>query len=204
MKQKIKVIFLDIDGVLNGYDLREHILYRLWKLVKNKKIKDYIRRKSYISDIDERHFKKLVKICRKTGAKIVISSSWRNGLIDKDGNRIADFDDRKKFWRLVDKYGIEIIGKTPKSRKSYKRQDEILSWLSQNENIYEIENFVILDDEDSHLECFRGSNLIKTSYDGYYGALRCKFGEFTGLENKHVKEAIKKLNEKVEFTNNIE
>lgn len=204
MRKKIKIIFLDIDGVLNGYDLREHILYRLWKLVRNKKIKEFIRKKSFISDIDERRVKKLAKICKKTGAKIVISSSWRNNLLDKNGNRLMEFDDHKKFWKLMDKYRIEVIGKTPHSTAKSKREDEILSWLSHNQDKYDIENFIIFDDESSDLQCFVGSNLIKTSYDGYYGALRCKFGEFTGLENKHVKVAISKLNQKVEFTNDIE
>jgi len=193
MRELIKVIFLDIDGVLNGYDVLEHINYTLWKY-SCKPLRKFFKKLSHYTDIDKRRVKRLAKICKATGAKVVLSSSWRNSLLSDDGERLTKLPDHKKFWDLMDKYGIEVIGKTPSGTTAhYKREDEIISWLTKHQDIYDIISFIILDDESSDLQCFANSNLVKTSYPGYYGALRCKRGEYTGLNRKYMKEAIKKI-----------
>lgn len=195
MREMVKIIFLDIDGVLNGYDFWEHINYTLWKYCPFKFIKKKLRSISNYSDIDKKRVKRLSKICKATGAKIVLSSSWRNHLLSDTGERFTDFSDAQQFWNLVDKYNIEVIGKTPQGLGPFQtRQDEIISWLTRNQNKYNVASFVILDDEASHLQCFIDSNLIKTSYKGYMGGLRCRHGEWIGLDMRHVKEAIHKLN----------
>lgn len=193
MKECIKIIFLDIDGVLNGYDFIEHIKYTVWKNIQNDKIKKFIKSKSHFTDIDKKRVKRLSKICKKTGAKIVLSSSVRNFLLNDNGEKIYDKHNGKLFWDLMDKYKIEVIDKTPRKKNLRYREDEIIYWLSINQDKYDIKSFIILDDEDRHLSCFTYTNLVKTSYDGYYGAVRNKRKEYTGLTNKHVKIAIKKL-----------
>ena len=189
----MKVIFLDIDGVLNGWDLSEYIKYNIWNIVPCKKIKDFIRRRlSYYVDIDRKRVKRLSKICKKTGANVVLSSSWKNRLIDDSGERYYDNDTIKLFWNLMDKYHIEIIGKTPMIRESHKREDEIKAWLSEYDS--EIENYIILDDEDSDLQSFVGNHLIKTSHKDYEGYIAYSERKWSGLTKEHVVQAIKILN----------
>ena len=189
----MKVIFLDIDGVLNGWDLSEYVKYNIWNIVPSKKIKDFIRSLSHYTDVDKKRVKRLGKICKKTGAKVVLSSSWRNGLLHCNDTRRYDSDENKLFWNLIDKYHIEVIDKTPRLRTSYKREDEIKAWISKHE--CEIENYIILDDEDTDLQSFVGSHLVKTSHNDYKGYIACSEKKWSGLANEHVKQAIKILNE---------
>ena len=193
MEVKVKVIFLDIDGVLNGWDLSEYVKYNIWNIVPSKKIKDFIRSLSHYTDVDKKRVKRLGKICKETGAKVVLSSSWRNGLLHCNGTRHYDSDENKLFWNLIDKYHIEVIDKTPRLRTSYKREDEIKAWISKHE--CEIENYIILDDEDTDLKSFVGSHLVKTSRNDYKGYIACSEKKWSGLANEHVKQAIRILNE---------
>ena len=191
----MKVIFLDIDGVLNGWDLSEYIKYNIWNILPYKKIKDFIRtRLSHHIDIDRKRVKRLSKICKKTGAKVVLSSSWKNRLIDDSGERYYDSDINKLFWNLIDIYHIEIIGKTPIIKESHKREDEIKAWLSEYNG--KIENYIILDDEDSGLQSFVGNHLIKTSHKDYAGYICCSERRWSGLTKAHVNQAISILNNK--------
>lgn len=86
----MKVIFLDIDGVLNGYSWFDHyIRFRsglnklLWKYELFHKYRSYF-------DVKERYVKNLAKIVHKTGAKVVISSSWRYAYIAPENRQKED------------------------------------------------------------------------------------------------------------------
>ena len=128
----------------------------------------------------------MVKIVRKTNAKIVISSSWRFSLFSKSLT-----EDGYIFWYLIKKYNLEVIGRTPSSNNGH-RDREILAWLSEHED--EVDKFIILDDERYDLECFVGKELIQTSSVKKGRMIKGHWQENTGLRNKHVKQAIKILN----------
>lgn len=134
----MKVIFLDVDGVLNsGEGLKQHI---------NKNgfngILEY-------SKIEDKPLKLLQEIIEKTSAKIVLSSSWKNSkrLYEKLERRLRDC-------------GMEICDITPsigiENRKGY----EIKRWLDNNE----VENFVILDDEADMYLYTDSKQFIRTTY----------------------------------------
>ncbi len=118
----MKVIFLDIDGVLNSsfYD-------------KNKKT-------STEGNIDETRVFLLKIIIDRTEAKIVLSSSWKKhwnvepSLCDLDGIYINS---------IFQKYNLSIYDKTPQLDDKFNRKKEILEWLK---NKKDIDNFIILDD----------------------------------------------------------
>lgn len=183
MKQKI--IFLDIDGVLNGYDF-----WRLlgWNIACKLHIQEWYRKHTRNPfGIHEEKVKRLAKIINKTDAKVVLSSSWRHAF------RRTPYEDKKDdlklFADLLEKYNIEIIDITPKSCDG-RRDKEILTWLAHNE--YYVESYVILDDEKFDLECFVGSHLVQTKdKNKYYTSL--------GLKNKHVKQAISILNNPIKI-----
>lgn len=123
----MKVIFLDVDGVLNsaqdGYSIRLRT---------------------------DSHLKLLQRIIKETGAKIVLSSSWRIGFTPASRNLLARFKE----------YGLELMDCTPELPGSC-RGDEIRQWLTDNVYNYDIENFVILDDEANMAE-FTDKNLVQT------------------------------------------
>lgn len=164
----IKVIFLDIDGVLNSEKLAKHLY--------NKGIKCHGDDGVY-NFIDENVVNKLAQFCKTYDIKIVISSSWRHFYFD-DTIKFIKEKRNKKLHSLIP----YIIGQTPRLYKEKEngsseqlcRGDEIQDYI----NIYHIENYVILDDDsdmlDSQLEHF-----IQTDYKD-------------GLLDRHF-EQIKKL-----------
>lgn len=157
----IKVIFLDIDGVLNGDDgpplfsegwplshLETHLI---------EKINQIVEALDQISEI-------------KT--KIVISSSWRVRF------SLEEITEMLKTKGLR----VEIIDATPRifprrMSEYIQRGQEIKSWL-QNVKEYQIDKFIILDDESDMMELRKF--LIKTNYK-------------TGITDADVNKAINML-----------
>lgn len=177
----MKVIFLDIDGVLNGYNQWIYYLFRIIKFLHLNKLWH----KYYdVFDCKRHYTKRLAKIVRKTGAKIVISSSWRGGWYipyEEKSKRSKTLEDNLKYFNL------EVIGITPKDKNS-RRGNEIAQWLSEHP---EVNKFIILDDEKFDMMEYYGKELIITSNNGEICGLA---KENTGLKRKHVKQAIKILN----------
>lgn len=122
----MKVVFLDIDGVINTD--------RIARYRKNHDIDEMV--------FDEEAMNNLQQIVTNTGSKIVISSTWR-----------IHYNTTTPLWvALVDnleKYGLEqfIVGITPVEDGnpfSKPRRIEIKEWLDEHP---EVDTFVILDDE---------------------------------------------------------
>ena len=118
----MKIIFLDIDGVLNSQLFYESPRFK--KEEQAKKCQDpSIERVDWeIYDIDPKAMGFLNDLIDKTGAHVVISSTWRNGRETKD------------LQELFEKAGLkgEIIGKTPICGYGYVRGNEILQWIKNN------------------------------------------------------------------------
>lgn len=134
----MKVIFLDIDGVLNSVKTSQEWRNRTGK----QGYGGYFREGDVCTD---EHIKwgidlvfNLRMIVEETGSLIVISSTWRN-----------DFS-LNKFKEMFAVYGwnqAPIMAKTPYF--SYKhRGREIKKWLEDNQ----VDAYVILDDETDILE----------------------------------------------------
>ena len=170
----MKVIFLDVDGVLNSID--DLMEYRE---------KNNITKTILYDDIADKRLELLKQLVEKTKAEIVISSSWRMGWI-RNG-KPKEFNKESLMYKLVSRlsdYNLKHIDVTPylyDSNIRYNRGDEIREWLNQHP---EVEKFVILDDEDDMCE-FTDTNLVQTSYDH-------------GLLQEHVDKAIKILNKEEE------
>ena len=118
-----KVIFLDIDGVLNDEGLRydEGCI------------------------IDEQFVFNLRQIIEKTGAEIILTSSWRYSVRRYLHDNVEN-SSVKILFDFFDSYKIKIIGCTPGYDVSgvYSRPFEIRAWLQKRPGV---KNFVILDDD---------------------------------------------------------
>lgn len=186
----MKIIFLDIDGVLNGYGFRDRfIMYPLFKIF-NKLGKSKEFKSLYdVFGIHERKIKNLSMIISKTDAKVVISSSWRGTWYEKYEKTS---DRNKRLHDLISKYNIQVIGITGKTRPGSHRALEIKEWL-QTHKEFCVESFVILDDEKFDFLNIYPENLVLTS-NPKINIVKGYWYENTGLKRKHVKEAISILN----------
>ena len=182
----INVIFLDIDGVLNGYNFWNLLGWNIISKFNSDRLKSWYRDITEPFGVHERKVKRLAKIIHNTmNTKVVISSCWRFGL---QSNNLSYA--QRKLLDLFDKYDIKIYGYTPRS-ESGKRDEEIKAWLSKHK---EVNKFIILDDENFDLQCFMEKELIQTSSVPRGRYIKGKWYENTGLTNKHVRQAIKMLN----------
>lgn len=132
-----KVLFLDIDGVLNS---------NFWNDSHQREISDG-------TLIDEEKIKLLAWLVNSTKAKIILHSGWRVWFDDKLKPT------RKEAQRLVEMLAEEsltIDGVTPdltteeirRTKKfSMVKADEILLWLKEHEDV---SAWVVLDDLDLH------------------------------------------------------
>lgn len=153
----MKIIFLDIDGVLNSDEYFDKIKNLNIEGIQNK--------------VEVEKIKLLKQAIDITGAKVVLTSSWRYRT------------NAKYLKELLLEYDI-IPDSTPYLNN--RRGLEIKEWLEEHSDI---ENFVILDDEvSSTYDEYLLERLIKIS-NGNGG----NFGE--GLQEKDVKEIVKRLGE---------
>lgn len=177
------IIFLDIDGVLNGYNYISFLSYKLACILN---IKNLYRKWVHPFSVEQLRVKRLAKIVKKTNAKIVMSSSWRGGFWNVPYDNKTN--NQKKLTNLLNKYNIEVIGITPNCGK---RSEEILTWISKNKD--KVKNFIILDDEVFDLGGLE-HKLVQTSKVKKGEMIKGHYCENTGLKRKHIKQAINLLN----------
>ncbi|MCR9263352.1 MAG: HAD domain-containing protein [Flavobacteriaceae bacterium] len=151
----MKIIFLDIDGVMNN---QLYFKSRHQSMVKNETREEYD-----LSMIDDRCVDLLNHVVEKTEAKIVISSSWRLG---RTVESLVSLFEAKGFKG-------EIIDKTPVLNykvfsNSVPRGCEIKAWIDMYEKNHDekIHKYVILDD-DSDMLLWQRENYFRV--DGYSG-----------------------------------
>ena len=165
----MKVIFLDIDGVLNMYGASARTFM-----------------KPYGQHIEPHLVQRLNYIIENSRCNIVVSSAWR-----------SDMDDLKtQLEEQGFKYWGNVIGKTckpkeksedipyPRTRDAYlynDRGEQICKWLDDSE--INVEKYVVVDDETSDiLPYVRIENIVQTDSN-------------EGMLDKDAKLIIEKLEE---------
>lgn len=129
----MRVVFLDIDGVLNSLTFMRDL--------HNRSPDPALGPPDFRHQIDDTAVLRLNRLLEATGAVVVISSSWR---------RIVDLDE---LWQILKSHGFEgcIVGTTPDlsyleraATRMLPRGDEIAHWLAHSPRA--VHAFVILDD----------------------------------------------------------
>lgn len=168
----MKVIFLDIDGVLNSQD---------WYIYRRDNVAmDSVNAQYPFYEFDPRAVERLNRIIEKTEAKIVVSSSWRSG------------ETVESLQKLLDSVGVkgEVIGLTPHlwCQKPYPDMDgyrvprgceidwwldnygdfQRINWSEEKQIEYinkaKVKNYIILDD-DSDMLYGQREHFIRTAHD---------------------------------------
>jgi histidinol phosphatase-like enzyme len=156
-----KYLFLDIDGVLNSES------WYKWRYA-HKGLK-WINKVYPICEFDPKAIKLLNNIIYRTGAKIVISSSWRIGRTVKELSLLLQRAGLKYSVYSKTKYHF----KGPRGR-------EIAWWL--DENNAKTANYVILDD-DTDILPDQAAHFVHTNW-------------ISGLTYKEQKQVISILNKR--------
>ena len=158
-----KIIFLDIDGVLNSIDY----------FAQTKDCKGY-------TEIKPEKVKLLKEIIDRTGAQIVLSSTWRD-LAQRENE-----PEHPMYTYLTDtlkEYGMEIVDHTPYIGQD--RPKEIKAWLDNQQDM--TIRFVSLDDDfpkHKYDEVGIGDCLVRTSF----------YEKDGGLRKEHVEKTVEILN----------
>jgi hypothetical protein len=137
----MKLIFLDIDGVLNSAPfLKAHAITDYKSVIQ-----------ALLASLDPEAIERLNRIVDVTGARIVVSSVWRAMM------RIGEL--QKAFERA----GLKTCPFSQTPQLGTTRGREIQSWLDRRRVTVPVESFVILDD-DADMEHLL-PRLVQTSMD---------------------------------------
>lgn len=183
-----KILFLDIDGVLNSSQFLYHNRFR--QILLN------IQNDRNLAMVSNKNLFWVSKLCKKKDCKVVLTSSWRY-LWDKNlmpSQNIISVDNKlKKYFTIIDrtdgkvelKNNYNIILNLHSSLhlrdKGYWRGTQILSYM-ENHNL-NFDDILIVDDDDLDIACYPQlkKRLIKTSFYK------------NGFTYKHYKEALNLL-----------
>lgn len=165
----MRLIFLDIDGVLNCTETK-------------------VKAPSGCIGIDADKCERLAKIVQKTNAFVVLTSTWktewfRNAFVSElppDGQYLE---------KTLLNYGVVIYDKTTETTWSQRGQG-ILDFIKNCDQ--KVESFVILDDEFTldYARCGLDKYHVKTYYS------KRDSNTLLGLQDYHVEKAVNILNEK--------
>lgn len=141
----MKVIFLDIDGVVNCSDTKE-------------------RSPSKAIGVEQSKIALVKQIIEATGAKLILSSTWRIGwFYEETGSHDRDEQDWHYLRDEFFKQGLWFFDYTPLD-KSRHRGTEIQTWLDKWED--EIDSYIVIDDSMYDIWEMHEGHLIETSF-GY-------------------------------------
>ena len=130
-----KIIFLDVDGVLNSAEWSQW----LWD--------NHVKKYYCYELLDQKAILCLQDIVFTTGAEIVLSSSWR---ISSKMTKMLE--------EQLKPYSLSIIDRTISDARG-ERGDEIKEWLSRNPDVT---HYVILDDDNDMSDI--ADHLVRTTF----------------------------------------
>lgn len=140
----MKVIFLDIDGVINSEE------FAIWIHVHP----EFCENGGHFW-VDPEKIDMIVNLCEETGAKLVISSSWRGWSLRAT---LEDFSTYRDLSRL----NPYIVGVTPRLfiHLNMSRGDEIQYYLDKDQSIT---HYCIVDDDNDMLDSQK-DNFVMVDY----------------------------------------
>lgn len=165
----MKVIFLDVDGVLNNDDTFKRG-----------------------DELELDFIRNLGILVRKTGAKVVLDSSWR--LQWHKRLAVGYMGHLRLLEKELDNVGVKILDITPDLGGN--RWEEIRAWLVEADRKgLNVESFICIDDETSWFPKEATEFVVKTSKIPW-GKMLTRMDDSTGFTKQYLTEAVQKLNGK--------
>jgi methyl coenzyme M reductase subunit C-like uncharacterized protein (methanogenesis marker protein 7) len=141
----MKVIFLDIDGVLNHMRPDSYV-------------KD---REDPVHELMEEHIPLINEVIEKTGAVYIISSTWRKRFMPHPRTAIAEIFSRAGINGLVRGYTENL---------NDRRDTEIRKWLRDHADHYDVTAWCAIDDDIADMDRLPKQHFVKTKTS--HGLLR--------------------------------
>lgn len=171
--EKLKIVFLDIDGVIctggsirraiadwSGLDENDADLFKKYDKIR-KELGFFPRFDMENWPFDRNALKNIHELSREKNVRFVISSTWRIG-------RTAD--QLKKLFTMKGMC-IPIIDRTPANNLDLDgRGAEIQFWLNKAsiDKQFEVESYVVIDDDCYDIESLHPNNFVQTNFkDGF-------------------------------------
>lgn len=165
----MKLVFLDIDGVLNSNTWAK--LFGFGDTPKIKTAKYKTDKPKYYAErakFNPSSVKLLNDLCKQSKAKVVISSTWRLTSGVRLGDGIEYWNDLFHYIckEFNQKCFIDVIGITPFI--FFEREKEIKSFIKDYPKS-EVEKFVIIDDNDDGISDLFKDEFVQVSDDYGFG-----------------------------------
>lgn len=155
-----KVIFIDIDGVLNS-EVNQDLNFRQGRWFAHNLI------------LDLEAMLCLKEIVNQTGAELILSSTWRYP--DEDGS----YSSKKNFINQLSSFDLSLNDETPQLPE-YGRAAEISAYLDEH---MDITHFVIIDDDTDLLKNEKlKPHILHTNYE--IGLVKGEIAEAVSILNK--------------------
>ena len=169
----MKIIFLDVDGVLNYDDCPYHV--------------------GAYYGVDPAKVKLLKQIVDATGAKIILSSTWRHEITVGMPLECQENPFAIELMSKLQAEGLRIYDYTPVDTSDSMRKEQILRRMREyRHDGQQIDGWCVLDDE-----CFSG--FLSKDFSPHFVITNCNYDEtdpaMLGLTEVNVQQAIKILNE---------
>ena len=155
-----KVIFIDIDGVLNS-EINQDLNFKQGRWFSHNLI------------LDPEAMLCLKEIIDQTGAELILSSTWRYP--DEDGS----FASKENFINQLSSYDLSLSGETPQLPE-YDRAAEISEYLDEH---MDIGHFVVIDDDIDLLKNEEiKPHILHTNHQ--FGLVKSEIAEAVSILNK--------------------
>ena len=137
----MKIIFLDIDGVVNCISTKERF--------------------NGLIGVEQEKITLVKQIVEATDAKIVLSSTWRLDWLWFNEGKSVNLDSFNYLKKEFAKQGLEFFGATPSHKDSW-RGREIQEWLDTTTE--KIDGYVVIDDDTYDIAKEHRGHLLTTSW----------------------------------------
>lgn len=175
----MRIIFLDVDGVLNNPATEDRIYG--WRGIDPELVQNL---KSVYNESN-----------KEEETRIVVSSSWKNDEVREieRGYKRAD-NIYKVLLERLNNAGMEVLGYTTEEKSSWERGKGILKWIEDYNKDHEpISNYVILDDEEFDFYSYEDlkARFVHTTENTNDELWPCYVG--IGLQKQYMEKALKIL-----------